>query len=56
MSFGACFADRHKMSKAARFATIMREFHVAVVIHEIDPQEVHREFSKIDEYREGVWS
>jgi hypothetical protein len=52
-SVGACFADRHKMTKAQCFIELVREFHLAVVTCKVDPHAADREFAKIDEYREA---
>jgi len=53
MSGGACWHDRYAPAQALwqRLALLMVDFHTLVVRDGLDPQVVHREFLKVDEYR-----
>lgn len=51
MTGGACYRARHKMPEWQRIAMLFIEFNTIVVRDGIDPQEAHRAFLAIDEYR-----
>jgi hypothetical protein len=49
-----CYTDRHNMGLHAKIVMMFIDFYTAVARDGIDPQAVHREFSKIREYRERI--
>jgi hypothetical protein len=54
MSGGACCFDRQEKTYWEQVALMMVDFHTMVVRDGLDPQVVHREFLKIDEYRQFI--
>ncbi len=53
-SWGACNADVRKFTKKQATAEVMHAFNSMVMESEMSPADVHREFCKIDEYREAT--
>jgi hypothetical protein len=51
---GAAFVWRRSLSGPLAVAMVFIEFNTLVVRDGLDPQAVHREFLKIDEYRERI--
>jgi hypothetical protein len=51
---GACYVDRREMTLAQKVMMMFIDFHTLVVRDGIDPQAAHREFLKIDEYRNRI--
>lgn len=55
MSSGCCNAGRrHQMSPRGKVMMLLIDFHKLVVRDGVDPQNAHREFLKIDEYRRRI--
>ena len=54
MTSGGCNADRHKMTAEGKVMMLFIDFHKLVVRDGVDPQNAHREFLKIDEYRRRI--
>jgi len=54
MSMGACVFERQNKPHWEQVALMMVDFHTMVVRDGLDPQTVHREFLKIDEYRRFI--
>lgn len=53
-TIGACMMEYHEMTPADRIAQLFIDFHTCVVRDGISPQDAHREFLKIDEYRAHI--
>ena len=51
---GFCYTDRLDMMTEARIAMLFIDFNQLVVGCRLDPQKVHAEFMKIDEYRKMI--
>lgn len=51
MTCGACMTSLHNLDAAGRIAQLFIDFHTCVVRDGISPEDAHREFLKIDEYR-----
>jgi hypothetical protein len=51
---GAAYTTRRKMTGPLATAMVFIEFHTLVVRDGLDPQAVHREFLKIDEFRDHM--
>ncbi|MCJ2098442.1 hypothetical protein [Methylobacterium sp. E-046] len=51
MTGGACYADQHSAPEWQRLAMLFIDFNTIVVRDGINPQEAHRAFIAIDEYR-----
>lgn len=51
MTTGACYSERDKMSKHELEKMMFIDFHTMVVRDGISPQDAHKEFLKIPEYR-----
>ena len=51
---GMCETERHMMSLSEKVMMMFIDFHTVVVGDGIDPQNAHREFLKIDEYRKRI--
>jgi hypothetical protein len=54
MSLGCCSSNRHRMSAEGQAMMLFIDFHSLVIGRGLDPQAVHREFLKIDEYRRRI--
>jgi hypothetical protein len=53
-SLGACILETKKYSEIEQVAQLFIDFQTAVVMYGIHPQDAHREFLKIDEYRKRI--
>jgi hypothetical protein len=53
-SGGACKRDYRGLRRWQAIALMMADFHKLLVRDGLDPQEVHREFLKIDQYRQFI--
>lgn len=53
-TMGACILDTKKLKGFELMARILVDFHTIVVRDGIAPQDAHREFLKIDEYRKFI--
>lgn len=53
-SAGACYLKLKVKPEVEQIAQLFIDFHTMVVRDGIDPQVAHREFLKIDEYRERI--
>jgi hypothetical protein len=51
---GMCMTARHNLPLADKVMMMFIDFHTLVVRDGIDPQAAHREFLKIDEYRQRI--
>ncbi len=51
---GACDTVLHRLTHEERIARVLSYFADLVANHGVDVQAAHREFDKIDEYREGL--
>ena len=54
MSSGACYSDWHDMSHEQLKTMLFIEAIHLIVRDRVDADSVHREFCKIDEYRDGL--
>ncbi len=53
-TMGCCELARHGWPEDRKVAMMFIDFHTIVVGDRMDPQAVHREFLKIDEYRRRI--
>lgn len=51
---GACYAGNHQLNEDQIVAKVFVDFHTLVVRDGIDPQDAHRAFLNIDEYRKFI--
>jgi hypothetical protein len=51
---GACYLEIHRMPKAAQIARLFIDFNTVVVRDGVPVEAAHREFLKIDEYRDYI--
>lgn len=51
---GACYESLHELNEDQLIARLLIDFHTLVVRDGIDPQEAHRAFLNIDEYRKFI--
>jgi hypothetical protein len=51
---GCCESNHHNRPLLEKVALMFIDFHTLVVRDGIDPQAAHREFLKIDEYRQRI--
>src|SRR5712691_9598332 len=51
---GACYMERHNCDKWLKIAMMFIDFNTMVLRDGIAPQDAHREFLKIDEYRRHI--
>ena len=54
MTSGCCHMNRHEMTSEGKAMRLFLDFHALVVRSGINPQDAHREFLKIDEYRRRI--
>jgi hypothetical protein len=54
MTDGACWLESRNWTPGQQTLRIMTLFNTLIVRDGLDPQEVHREFCKIDEYRAAI--
>lgn len=54
MNVGGCFPEVSRMSDIEARHYVLSEFVSAVVGGRVNPQDAHREFMKIDEYRRAI--